>query len=77
MRATGYSKSRLSQLLRDGYPFVERAARELALACGKPEDYFETMDAGTAAFAIRFNELPEAAKAKWEQLVELLTQGKP
>lgn len=73
MSATGITKSRLSQLLSDGYPFGERAARELALKAGLPEDYFERMDARTAEWAIRFNQLPEPLKAKWEKLVGMLS----
>lgn len=77
MAATGLTKTRLSQLLSDGYPFGERAARELALKAGLPEDYFETMDARTAEWAIRFNSLPEPMKAKWEELVSMLVPAQP
>lgn len=72
MAASGYSKSRLSQLLSDNYPFGERAARELAETLGLPPDYFERMDERTAAWAVRFNQLPEPLKAKWERLVDML-----
>lgn len=72
MAETGLNKSRLSQLMSDGYPFGERAARELALRLGLPEDYFETMDERTARLAMRFNQLPEPMKAKWEAIVAML-----
>jgi hypothetical protein len=72
MAETGLNKSRLSQLMSDGYPFGERAARELALRLGLPEDYFETMDERTAQLAMRFNQLPEPMKSKWEALVSML-----
>lgn len=75
MSETGLNKSRLSQLMSDGYPFGERAARELALRLGLPEDYFETMDERTALLAMRFNQLPEPMKAKWEALVAMLGDG--
>ncbi len=77
MSATGITKSRLSQLLSDGYPFGERAARELALKAGLPDDYFERMDERTANWAIRFNQLPEPMKAKWERLVGMLGDDEP
>lgn len=77
MAATGITKSRLSQLLTDGYPFGERAARELAIKAGLAEDYFERMDERTAQWAIRFNQLPDATKAKWEKLIDMLGDDSP
>ena len=77
MAETGLNKSRLSQLVSDSYPFGERAARELALRLQLPEDYFETMDERTAQLAMRFNQLPEPMKAKWEALVAMLGDEAP
>ena len=77
MAETGLNKSRLSQLMSDGYPFGERAARELALRLNLPEDYFETMDERTARLAMQFNQLPEPMKAKWETIVAMLGDDAP
>jgi hypothetical protein len=77
MAETGLNKSRLSQLMSDSYPFGERAARELALRLQLPEDYFETMDERTAQLAMRFNQLPEPIKAKWEAIVAMLGDEAP
>ena len=42
MAKTGLTKGRVSQFFDESQPFGEKAARNLALSLGLPEDYFET-----------------------------------
>lgn len=77
MRKTGYTKSRLSQLLSPKHQFGEAAGRKLAKAAGLPEDYFDSVDERTLRFVVAFEALPEPVKAQWEHLTSLLQPSKP
>ena len=72
MEKSGLSKGRLSQLLDPEQPFGDVAARRLVHRLDLPEDYFDTMDAETLAWAVKFDALPPEAKAKWAELVALM-----
>ena len=71
---SGLTKGRLSQLLKDGEPFGDTAARNLEERLRLDPGYFDTMDARTVAFALQFEALPPDVKARWEQLVEVLNR---
>ena len=72
LERSGLSKGRLSQLLDDKWPFMERAARNLEDRLGLPTGYFDSLSPRTQQFATAFDALPPDIQAKWEKLVRLL-----
>ena len=73
MSESGLTKGRLSQLLDPNEPFGDIAARNLEVRLQLDPGYFDAMDQRTVQFAMAFESLPEAAKAKWEELASLLS----
>ena len=73
MEAAQISPGRLSQLLDPNQPFGDVAARNLEERLQLPAGYFDSMDARTLAFALQFERLPPELKARWEELVGLLS----
>ena len=76
MNAAKISAGRLSQLLDTNEPFGDVAARNLESRLQLPAGYFDSMDARTLAFALQFERLPPDIKARWEELVGLLSTPK-
>lgn len=74
LRQSGYTKGRLSQLLKRDQPFGELAARHLEERLQLAPGYFDAMDARTLEFALAFENLPSHQKEQWERLVSMLTQ---
>lgn len=75
LKASGLTKGRLSQLLKAGEPFGDTAARNLEDRLHLEPGYFDSMDARTVDFAVRFDKLPEHLKQRWEALVQMLGDG--
>lgn len=59
MRETGLTKGRLSQLLDPEEPFGDVAARRLEERLRLEPGYFDTMDAQTVEWAVKFDSLPQ------------------
>ena len=72
LKASGLTKGRLTQLLDPNQPFGDVAARNLEQRLQLEPGYFDTMDARTLEFALKFESLPEHMKASWEQLVSMM-----
>lgn len=77
LQDSGLTKGRLSQLLKDGEPFGDTAARNLEERLQLEPGFFDAMDARTVQFALKFEALPADVKARWEQLVRLLGDTPP
>lgn len=77
MRESGLTKGRLSQLLKADEPFGDVAARNLERRLQLDPGYFDAMDERTVRFAVAFEQLPEALKAKWETLAKMLGENAP
>ena len=77
MAASGLTKGRLSQLLDPDEPFGDIAARNLEQRLQLDPGFFDAMDHRTVEFALAFEALPDAAKAKWEELTKLLGPPTP
>lgn len=77
LKASGYSKGRISQLLDPDEPFGEVAARNLEERLNLEPGYFDKMDARTVKFALVFESLPDDLKARWEQIAAALKPDKP
>jgi len=75
LKNSGLSKGRLSQLLDPEQPFGDKAARNLEERLQLEPGYFDTMNASTVEWAVRFDALPPELKARWAQLVDMLTPG--
>lgn len=75
MKKSGLSKGRLSQLLDPEQPFGDTAARNLEERLHLEPGYFDTMNASTVEWAVKFDALPPELKARWAQLVDMLTPG--
>jgi len=74
LKEADITKGRLSQLLDPALPFGDVAARNLESRLSLEPGYFDAMDARTLEFALAFEQLPEHQKARWEDLVTLLTK---
>jgi len=72
LTATGLTKGRLSQLLDETQPFGDVAARRLETRLHLEPGYFDTMDAQTVEWAVKFDSLPQYQKDKWLEIVSLL-----
>jgi hypothetical protein len=75
LNATGLSKGRLSQLLDPSEPFGDVAARNLEERLHLEPGYFDAMNASTVEWAVKFDSLPPELKARWAQLVDMLSPG--
>lgn len=73
MDQAGISKGRLSQLLDPDEPFGDVAARNLESRLHLEPGFFDTMDAQTVEWAVKFDTLPPHLKAKWLDLVDMLS----
>lgn len=69
---SGITKGRLSQLLDENEPFGDVAARKMEERLQLEPGYFDSMDAQTVEWAVRFDTLPPGVKAKWLDLVKML-----
>lgn len=72
----GITKGRLSQLLDPDEPFGDVAARNLESRLHLEPGFFDTMDAQTVEWAVKFDTLPQHLKAKWLELVDMLAGDK-
>jgi hypothetical protein len=72
---SGLSKGRLSQLLDPKEPFGDIAARNLEERLQLDPGYFDSMNAATVEWAVKFDALPPELKARWAQLVDMLAPG--
>lgn len=77
LKETGLSKGRLSQLLDESQPFGDVAARNLVERLRLEPGYFDTMDAQTVEWAVKFDALPTHLKAEWAKLVSMLSPPTP
>ena len=75
LRDSGITKGRLSQLLDPEQPFGDVAARNLEGRLRLEPGYFDTMDAQTVEWAVKFDSLPQHVKDKWLDLVGMLAKG--
>lgn len=77
LKSSGLSKGRLSQLLDPTEPFGDVAARRLCERLELPDGYFDSMDAQTVEWAVHFDALPQGMKARWLEIVKVLSSDKP
>lgn len=73
LKASGLSKGRLTQLLDPDQPFGDVAARNLEQRLQLEPGFFDSMNASTVEWAVKFDNLPPELKERWEQLVNMLS----
>lgn len=71
---SGLTKGRLTQLLDPNQPFGDVAARNLEDRLQLEPGYFDTMDAQTVEWAVKFDALPQHVKERWLEIVGLLAK---